>query len=267
MENAIFTLVKQWLTSERLIPRLVDLLSPTQPPEIHLVAADVIKGIIAISAPSPGASAMNDGLHHVPASNCFARELASRENISKLLRFMLDDVPLGEDSAPKLNGYAVFMPEKISLPKITPRSSEYLEDDSDQFDGAVDLPNAESATSSVVNSISVVIELIRKNNSDYFEPYLFHNLRNRLIQVQQQLQMLHMQSEDGREVLERAMKELVDRMGVVHLGTMLEVMCERLHSFQELLKRPRSLVRFPLCFSPVAHSSESRSAHYAHQLA
>jgi SIT4 phosphatase-associated protein len=200
-----------------------------------------------MSAPSPGASALNDGLQHVPASNCFARELASRENISKLLRFMLDDVPLGENSLPKLNGYMAFTPEKIPLPKTRPGSPEVLEDDSDQFDETVDLPNAESATSSVVNSISVVIELIRKNNSDYFEPYLFHNLRNRLIQVQQQL---HMQSEDGREVLERAMKELVDRMGVVHLGVMLEVMCDRLYSFQELLKRPRSLVGSSLETSP-----------------
>lgn len=240
----------QWLTSERLVPRLIDLLSPTQPPEIHLVAADVIKGIITMSAPSPGASALNDGLQHVPASNCFARELASRENVSKLLRFMLDDVPPGEDSLPKLNGFKAFTPEKIPLPKTRPGSPGDLEDYSEQIE-TIDLPNAESATSSLVNSISVVIELIRKNNSDYFEPYLFHNLRNRLIQVQQQL---HMQSEDGREVLERAMKELVDRMGVVHLGSMLEVMCSRLHSFQELLKRPRSLVgpslQISLCCFP-----------------
>lgn len=199
-----------------------------------------------MSAPSPGSSALNDGLHHVPASNCFARELASRENISKLLRFMLDDVPLGPDSIPKLNGHATFTPEQIALPRITAGSTGYMDEDFEQFDGAVSLPNAESATSSVVNSISVVIELIRKNNSDYFEPYLFHNLRNRLIQVQQQLHMGHMQSEDGRDVLERAMKELVDRMGVVHLGALLEAICERLHGFQELLKRPRSLVRLPL---------------------
>jgi SIT4 phosphatase-associated protein len=221
-------------------------LSPTQRPEIHLVAADIIKGIITMSAPSPGASALNDGLQHVPASNCFARELASRENISKLVRFMLDDVPFGPDSVPKLNGHATFAPEKITLPKATPGYPGYSEDNADQFDEIIDLPNAESATSSVVNSISIIIELIRKNNSDYFEPYLFHNLRNRLIQVQQQL---HMQSEDGREVLERSMNDLVDRMGVVHLGTMLEVMCERLHSFQDLLNRPRSLVRLHLLSS------------------
>ena len=212
----------------------MDLLSPAQPSEIHLVVAEVIKGIITMSAPSPGASALNDGLQHVPASNRFARELASRENISKLLRFMLDDVPFGSGA----NGVVAYSPEKIPLPKTRPGSPEVLELGHGQLEAPV-LPNAESATSSLVNSISVIIELIRKNNSDYFEPYLFHNLRNRLIQVQQQL---HMQSEGGREVLERAMKELVDRMGVVHLGAMLEVFCERLDSFQALLRQPRSLV-------------------------
>lgn len=259
----------QWLTSEKLIPRLVDLLSPTQPPEIHLVAADVIKGIVAMSAPSPGASALNDGVQHVPASNCFARELASRENISNLLRFMLDEVPLGGDLLPKVNGFTNFTPENSALSRARSSSPKHLEDDSDHFE-TTDLPNAESATSSVVNSISIIIELIRKNNSDYFEPYLFHNLRNRLIQVQQQL---HMQSEDGREVLERAMKELVDRMGVVHLGAMLEVMCERLHGFQGLLKRPRSLVCLPFqCHStlslnriqeaPIVHNGRPHNSPY-----
>ncbi|KAF8516965.1 SIT4 phosphatase-associated protein-domain-containing protein [Hysterangium stoloniferum] len=215
--------VLEWLTSQKLVPRLVDLLSPNHSPEVHLVAADVIKGIIAMSAPSPGASALNDGLQHVPACNCFARELAARNNITKLLRFMLDDFPVGCGASPTPNGHA-------------PSSGK----DREEFiaDGMTNLPDATSATSSVVNSISIIIELIRKNNSDYFEPYLFHNVRNRLIQVQQQL---HMQSEDSRDVLEGAMKELVDRMGVVHLGALLESFCERLDGFQKLLKNPRSL--------------------------
>jgi hypothetical protein len=42
--------------------------------------------------------------------------------------------------------------------------------------------------------------------------------------------------------LERAMKEMVDRMGVVHLGSVLEIMCERLDVFQKYLRQPRSMV-------------------------
>lgn len=93
----------------------------------------------------------------------------------------------------------------------------------------------------MVHSLGVVIELIRKNNSDYFEPYLFHTLRNRLIQVQQQL---HGQTDGGRDSLERAMKEMVDRMGVVHLGAVLETMCENLESLAGYLRTPRSAVSF-----------------------
>ncbi|KAJ7901148.1 hypothetical protein B0H14DRAFT_3423059 [Mycena olivaceomarginata] len=45
------------------------------------------------------------------------------------------------------------------------------------------LPSRASCTSAVVHSIAIIMELIRKNNSDYFKPYLFHSLRNRLIQA------------------------------------------------------------------------------------
>lgn len=104
---------------------------------------------------------------------------------------------------------------------------------------ALSLPNSDSAISSGTHAISIIIELIRKNNSDYFEPYLFHTIRNRLIQVQQHL---HVQSDEGRETLETAFNELVDRMGVVHLGPLLEIMCDRLERFQQLLHKPRSSV-------------------------
>ena len=47
-------------------------------------------------------------------------------------------------------------------------------------------PSIASATSSLCNGINVLIELIRKNNSDFSEPHLFHTTRNRLIILQQQ---------------------------------------------------------------------------------
>ncbi|KAF5369199.1 hypothetical protein D9615_009978 [Tricholomella constricta] len=202
--------VLEWLSSENLMGRLIELLAPTHTSDIHAVVAELIKNIISMAAPSPGAS-LNEGLQNGPASNRFARELARKDNIEKLASYMLIDYeppPLSEDSD----------------------DSEDEEDHESQ-----PLPNFHSKTSSVVNSVSMVVELIRKNNSDFFEPYLFHTLRNRLIQVQQQLQ------EDGREALERAMKEMVDRMGVVHLGPVLEVMMPKLEALQRYLIHPRSL--------------------------
>lgn len=194
--------------------RLIDFLSPQHPPDIHQVSAELIKGIIALATPSPG-----EGLQNGPASNQFARELASKESVTKLTSYILRDFGPDRNVAP----------EDIT-DEATPTSSE------NEI-----LPTFESSTSSVVHSLGVVIELIRKNNSDYFEPYLFHTLRNRLIQVQQQL---HGQTDGGRDSLERAMKEMVDRMGVVHLGAVLETMCENLESLAGYLRTPRSAVSF-----------------------
>ncbi|EGO21202.1 hypothetical protein SERLADRAFT_452336 [Serpula lacrymans var. lacrymans S7.9] len=208
--------VLEWLSSENLMGRLIELLSPAHTSDMHTVVSELIKGIISMAAPSPGAG-LTEGLQNGPASNRFARELAHRNSVSKLVDYILTDFgPSNSAGAGKVSGQT--LEESILL--------------SDE------LPDIHSTTSSVVHSISIIIELIRKNNSDYFEPYLFHTLRNRLIQVQQQLQG---HSDSARETLERAMKEMVDRMGVVHLGSVLDIMCERLEAFQKFLRHPRSL--------------------------
>ncbi|KAG6833098.1 hypothetical protein H0H87_011509 [Tephrocybe sp. NHM501043] len=202
--------VLEWLSSENFMGRLIELLSPTHTSDVHAVVADLIKGIISMSTPSPGAG-LTEGLHNGPASNRFARELAEKGNVEKLASYMLID----------------FEP-----PPISEGNDEEDEDDPrSQL-----LPNFNSKTSSVVQSISMVIELIRKNNSDFFEPYLFHTLRNRLVQVQQQIH------DDERDALELAMKEMADRMGVVHLGPVLEVMMPILGRLQHFLLHPRSLI-------------------------
>jgi serine/threonine-protein phosphatase 6 regulatory subunit 3 len=188
--------------------RLLALLAPSHSPDVHTVVAELIKGIISMATPTPGAGLAE--LHTGPASNRFARELARVDSVSTLAEYILHDFgpfPPGED------------------------------DDSDT------LPSRASCTSAVVHSIAIIIELIRKNNSDYFEPYLFHTLRNRLIQVQQQLHSSTLDDDGGRETLERALREMVDRMGVVHLGAVLEILCARLDVFQRYLRTPRSFVR------------------------
>ncbi|KAH7889332.1 SIT4 phosphatase-associated protein-domain-containing protein [Phlebopus sp. FC_14] len=201
--------VLEWLSSERLMARLIGLLSPAHTCDMHTVVSELIKGIISMATPSPGAG-LTEGLQNGPASNRFARELACSDSVNTLVGYILFD--------------------------FTATNTQVQTSDDDGSSPAAELPNSQSAISSVVHSISIIIELIRKNNSDYFEPYLFHTLRNRLIQVQQQLQG----AENARETLENAMKEMVDRMGVVHLGPLLDIMCERLSDFQRFLHQPRS---------------------------
>lgn len=132
----------------------------------------------------------------------------------------------------------------------------------------------ESATSSLVTVISVFIELIRKNNSDYFEQHLFHTLRTHLLQRQQEISERRTfraadistdstdtidgkagaanaaKSEEDEEMegMEEAMAELAGRLGIVHLGPMLKVLCERLHEFQALIEQPRSSVSAAILF-------------------
>lgn len=208
--------------------RLIDLLSPTYSPDMHTVVAELIKGIISMAAPSPGAG-LSDGLSNRPASNRFARELAHRNSVTKLVSYILCD----------------FGPPHASEGEQSAHSSQTAETQ----DVALTRLDPESAASSVVQSICIIIELIRQNNSDYFEPYLFHTLRNRLIQVQQQMQM---NREGDREALERAMKEMVNRMGVVHLGPMLQIMCDRLDALQHFLREPRFLVSSQNLFSEMS---------------
>lgn len=193
------------------MPKLIERLSPKYPNDVHAVVSEVIKGIIAIAAPSPG-SGVSEGTGHAPPSNLFARELALRESLSQLTQYILaqygPDPPISERAAG-------LEPER--------------------------LPNHESSTSAVIHSIGIIIELVRQNNADYFEPYLFHTLRNRLIQYQQQIHTYS--NREGRQLLEKAMQEMVDRMGVVHLGPLLDLICDHLEDLQRYLIRPRSLVK------------------------
>ena len=207
--------------------RLVGRLSPAYSPDMHVVVAELIKGIISMSASSPAAG-LSEGLQTGLASNRFARELASRENVQILVDHILYD-------------FKDIPPDPSS--NSAPGDDELITQEP---------PNYDSATSSIVNSICMVIELIRQNNSDYFEPYLFHTLRNRLIHVQQQLSTRD--PEEGRLALEGAMKEMVDRIGVVHLGPLLGIFCDRLHELKPYLLKPRSSVShlstvICLCFS------------------
>ncbi|KAJ4477305.1 SAPS-domain-containing protein [Lentinula aciculospora] len=216
----------QWLSSEKLIPRLIDMLSPAYPPDIHQVVSDLIKGIISMATPSPGAGltpngpatsnpAASDNGGTGVSSNQFARELAREDTVSKLVAYMLQDF-------------------STSIPEPT-------------FPNGVRATHFESASSSALHAMGVLIELIRKNNSDYFEPFLFHTLRNRLIRVQRpMMQQGEGQNEgtDGRDTLERAMREMVDRMGVVNLGFVLTILCDngRLERLVNYLRKPRSLL-------------------------
>ncbi|EEB09434.1 protein phosphatase regulatory subunit Ekc1 [Schizosaccharomyces japonicus yFS275] len=147
--------IADWLHSQGLVQRLLQLLNPNMSPDIQSTVADVIKAIIAISANSnePG----------VIGPNSLSRELVSEETIGTMIQYMTD----------------------------------------------VSAPNS---TTSLVNGVSIVIELIRKNNSDY--------------DVTPILQMpLHTFPPTTRDP--------------IYLGTMLRLFSEKIPVFQNLLMHPK----------------------------
>ncbi|KAF9261231.1 SAPS-domain-containing protein [Marasmius fiardii PR-910] len=213
--------VLEWLHSEGLINRLIDLLAPSYPSDMQQIAADMLNAIIAMATPSPGAAVMAEQPQAGLASNLFARELARPEYISRLIVYIFQD--FSSDRNPSL-------------------ADDDDEDEAEPGKQALALPKFEYASSSAVLAMGVVSELIRKNNSDYFEPYLFHTLRHRLLQVQKKSDpvLVDSDSEECREALERAMKEMVDRMGVVNLNYLLTILCERTDKLTRYLDSPRS---------------------------
>lgn len=176
------------------------MLSPECSTDTHEIVEEVLKGIIAMATPPPA-----DSISTTIVSNRFARDLASKDCVSRLTSYM--------------------------LLKFTP-----------------DDPSFANSVSTVSCSTSVVIELIRKNNSDYFEPYMFHTVRNRLLQVQQEHQSSNDDDgdekgeESSQEMLESVMDELISGMGVVNLSPVLEEMCTHLSTLVGYLRNPRSSV-------------------------
>ena len=77
---------------------------------------------------------MTEGLQNGPASNRFARELAQRESVSKFMTYILYDFGPGHNVAPE---------------------------DEEDLETSSSMPTLESASSSVAQSISIIIELIR----------------------------------------------------------------------------------------------------------
>ncbi|EJU00801.1 SAPS-domain-containing protein [Dacryopinax primogenitus] len=247
-----------WLSTEGFVPLLMNLLSPYERPEIHVAVSELLKDIISISCPAPGnvsmTGGMDDAAQDVSVSNRLVRELAAERTVIKLVGFMLGDT---EDHA---NG------ETSRLWKQSDEPAESFSRSSREENAPL-APPPERAASALVHGTSVAIELIRKNHSDYYEPVLFHTLRNRLIAVQQHQALTtpntmasHVGSED-RESLETALASLAEEVGIVHLGHLLNAVCDRLDEFQALLRQPRTSVS---CSRPhIIHSFGSESCQTA----
>ena len=240
--------VVEWLHDEGLIPRLISYLSPHHAPFMHVIASDLMKSIINLCAPTPfnphGGNAMEQQAGQGVQSpgmrdTRLVRDLASRTSLLTLIGFMLDKVELSDRDWKGVNGDPSPADPFITHP----------------------LPSIASAASSLSHICNILVELVRRNNSDFSEPHLFHTLRNRLMSVRLLNHPTEGEGEEEeRKKMEEVMEELSSKMGIVHLGNLLDIVCDRFEELQGLINAPRSHVSTPCSRLQFKLTSQDRVA-------
>lgn len=215
--------------------------------EGHVAAEELLRGIIELcsaAAPPLPPPPLSNGISEMPPAhltesgsewreNGLARQIASERSIQMLVDWILagtekegefstedDDDDIGH--TPKIG--------KVNLPK-----SERLKH-----------PLDELRTSSLIQSISVLIDLIRKNNSDFVEQQMLAWARKKEVEEREKLledEVVHgVDNVEEREIVVDTDKG----PSLVDLGPLLRIIAGRLGGFQELILTPRTSVSFSL---------------------
>lgn len=204
--------------------------------------------------------------------NRLIRELVMPENIAMLVEPMRKRILTNDGAHPEIRqGHDVLVDvelngEEAAMPIVrSDLGSARDEVPTYSFDPyqVSRLPSTGSVSSSFCQSISILIELIRKNNSDYSEPYLFHSIRNRLMGMQQRKVEIRFQAKDqaeqedkhtssfeedaqDRQDMEDTMAKMSEKLGIVHLGPLLSQVSERIGELQDAILHARlSVSRAP----------------------
>jgi SIT4-associating protein SAP185/190 len=213
----------EWLSAEGLVPRLIAYLSPNYPPTSHVIAADLLKITISICALQTqpfnpaGGNAQEQAGGGQSKDNRLVRDMVSETSIATMLGFMLDDIKLTDSDV---------------------KASDQV---SDSF-VVHPLPSVSSASSSLTQICTILVELIRRNNSDFSEPHLFHTLRNQLMSVKSQQISSGAVHADDRVAMEVVMAEISPKLGIVHLGSLITQITARFSELFHFLIEPRSQV-------------------------
>lgn len=197
-------------------------------------------------------------------NNALVRELASRETVDRLLGYMLDSRPIGPSSSIATSGegevdassdefaksVANGLDSSVSETDRTPSpeavKSSYFEanaaPDASRDASATNTISSEAATSSLLNSLTLIIDIIRKNNSDFTE-----------LQILQYLERItgglddndsdeeHGGEGEGEE--SRPSNQLLDQgPSLVDLAPLLTGITKRLPELHKILLYPRAKV-------------------------
>ncbi|GAA5921785.1 hypothetical protein JCM1841_001862 [Sporobolomyces salmonicolor] len=198
----------------------------------HVAAEELLRGIIELCSAIPrpqagGPGGLLGGPPQMPDEPAFewrdttlARQIADEKSVKTLLDWMLAEVRLDEDD----EGTPVDLPDQEEAEMARRR---------------------ELRTSSLVAAIAVLVDLIRKNNSDFVEQQMLAWARRKEADAAEK----ELLEADGAEIV-RALplpgresgEEPEDDKGpsIVDLGGMLSVIAERISGLQALIKKPRS---------------------------
>lgn len=199
----------------------------------HVAAEELLRGVIELSsaAPTPpldppGApSQVSEGPDW--RENFLAQQLADERTVRTMVDWMLaglEDAPTSEDSTSTSTSTRSVSarPESPDLPPIP------------------SLPDlTELRTSSLVQSISVLVDLIRKNNSDFVEQQMLSWAQKKEVEIGEREAL----GSDGDESFQSSLQADNDKgPSVVDLSALLATVANRLGGFQKLVKRPRTPV-------------------------
>ena len=258
-----------WLHESQFVPQVLDLLDPVKSAvAAHTPAGDLLRGIVAASSAASASKQQqqqqaqakfgeadstdqeNTSVWSNWPNNSLVRELASQRSVKRLLGYMLDsDTAYKRTASREADADAVIRAvrtesstltedrDDLVTPTISPEGSRDLQIQSSKK------PNPEAITSSLLNSLTLIIDIIRQNTSDFPE-----------LQILQDLERAHggfdpeaMDDEGGDMAGEG--EEDVGRLGVmdqgpslVDLEPMLRELTARLPDLHQLLRNPRSNV-------------------------
>lgn len=234
--------VIEWLHKAKLIPQVLDLLDPvTAPTEAHAPASEFLRSLIATTSAAVAAKQQqqqqeaakmgemnSDALGLSMSStawsdwpnNTLVRELASQQTLDTLLGYMLDVQSADDERESEISN-------RLDALNGTPTTSTFPSSPSSPSRHA----SREAITSSLLNSLTVIIDIIRKNNSDFTELQIFHFLE-RTAEAGERLG-LEGEGEEGF-ALQGQGPSLVD------LEPLLRSITSRLGDLNRLLTKPRS---------------------------
>lgn len=195
--------------------------------EGHVAAEELLRGIIELcsAAPSTGPPGPSGQEAVEWRDNSLARQIADGRSVRLLVDWMLaglderSDDPVGEEATPRAGNV--------------------------DLDGRSPARRAELRTSSLVQSISVLVDLIRKNNSDFVEQQMLSWARRK----EEEAAERELLEADGAEIVADPLRGEEERQdgdkgpSLVDLSAMLTIVSERIPGFQKLVQTPRSLVR------------------------